>query len=717
MMSSSKEPLQEPLTFAFPSRPPRVPAKPVSFSRHGVTWDDPFAWLRADNWRDVLKDPRALPADIAKILKAENRYTEASFEPLKTLQRTLVREMRGRILENESSVPVQDGDYLYFSRYQKGAQYPQYCRRAALPSLTVSRRVEIMLDAHAMAKPYDYFDLSGVYHSPDHRLLAYALDIKGSEYYTLHVKDLTSGQLLEDIIEDVADDVVWSADSAGFFYIRVDANHRPKDVMYHRLGTSRDDDMLIYHEADDGWFLGIDHTLDRSFLTISAHDHESSEVWVVPLDQPLASPRCLAPRAPHVEYSVEHHPMLGGTFFFLSNHDGAEDFAVFRAPSSSSSREAWVPVIPAKSGCLRLSLLVFEDYLVRLEREDGLPRLVVRRFQDGHEWTIAFDEEAYSLGVSQGAQFQTHLLRFGYSSMTTPHETWEEDLRNGQRALLKRQNVPSGHNPHDYVTRRLMAKAPDGQGVPVSLLMRRDTPLDGSAPCLLYGYGAYGHAMSAGFSVTRLSLVDRGFVFALAHVRGGMDKGYAWYKNGKREHKTNTFTDFIAVAEHLIAQKYTQAGRLVAHGGSAGGMLMGAVANMRPDLFAGIIADVPFVDVLNTMLDAELPLTPPEWPEWGNPIEDEEAFHRLKSYSPYDNVTPQAYPAMLILGGLTDPRVTYWEPAKWAARLRQAQQGAAPIFLKINMDAGHGGTTGRFDFLKEIAQGQAFALAAVAKKY
>jgi oligopeptidase B len=380
------------------------------------------------------------------------------------------------------------------------------------------------------------------------------------------------------------------------------------------------------------------------------------------------------------------------------------------APLEAPGRENWRELIPHRAGTLQLGIALLRDWLVRLERTDGLPRIVVRRLSDGAEHSIAFDEEAYSLGMVGGYEFATDNLRFSYSSMTTPSEVWDYDMRTRGREMRKRQEIPSGHNPDDYVTRRILAPAHDGEMVPVSILYRAGTKLDGSAPLLLYGYGAYGHAIPASFSTNRLSLVDRGLVYAIAHIRGGTDKGWRWYREGKLAHKENTFRDFIAAGEHLVREGFTAKGRIIAHGGSAGGMLMGAVANMRPDLFGGILAEVPFVDVLDTMLDDTLPLTPPEWNEWGNPIVDPQAFQRIRGYSPYDNVKAQAYPAMLVLAGLTDPRVTYWEPAKWVARLRASKTDNNPLLLRTNMDAGHGGAAGRFDRLEEVALGYVFAL-------
>jgi oligopeptidase B len=417
-------------------------------------------------------------------------------------------------------------------------------------------------------------------------------------------------------------------------------------------------------------------------------------------------------REPGIQYDLEEG---GDVFFILTNSGGAKDFRIMTAPVADPREENWTELVPHEPGRLILSIMGFRDYLVRLERKEGLPRIVVRNRATGDEHVVAFEEEAYSLGLSGSYEYDTDIIRFSYSSMTTPAQVYDYDMRTRERVLLKTQEVPSGHNPDDYVTRRLLAAAPDGELVPVSLLYRKDTPLDGTAPCLLYGYGSYGIAIPASFNTNCLSLVDRGFVYAIAHVRGGKDKGYGWYEDGKRDRKENTFTDFIAAARHLVAQRLTSHDRLVAQGGSAGGMLMGAIANMAPEAFAGIIAEVPFVDVLNTMLDATLPLTPPEWPEWGNPIESEQDYRTIAAYSPYDNVSAQAYPPVLAVAGLTDPRVTYWEPAKWVARLRERKTDDNPVLFRINMDAGHAGASGRFSRLEEIAYGYAFALKVVGK--
>lgn len=693
------------------SRPPRAEIRPKSSVVHGIALRDDYDWLRAANWKEVLRDPATLPADIRAYLDAENAYCKALMAPTRALQRDLVKEMRGRIKEDDASVPQPDGPFLYYSRYRKGAEHPLICRKPRDGKGSDSkRREQIMLDADALAHGKDFFDLGDTAHSPDHALLGWSADEAGSELHTIRVRDLASGEDLADSVGDTTGDIVWRGDSRAFAYVRLDADHRPSRVLLHRLGQPTEQDRLLHEEADAGMFVDIDETQSGRFLLISISDHETSEIRVVDLDEPEAMPVTVAPREAGRQYSVEHH---GDDFLILTNADGAEDFKIVTAPVGDPSPSNWRDLVPHKPGRLILSHLCLEGRLIRLEREDGLPRIVIRDLATGAESSIAFDEEAYGLGIDAGYEFETDTLRFIYASMARPAETYDYDLATGERVLLKRQEVPSGHDPAAYRVRRIFATAPDGEQVPVSLLHRADIALDGSAPCLLYGYGSYGSAMSASFRTRPLSLVDRGFVYAIAHVRGGTDKGWRWYLDGKRDKKTNSFTDFIAAAEALIARGFTARGRIVAEGGSAGGMLMGAVANMAPELFGGIVAEVPFVDVLNTILDDSLPLTPPEWPEWGNPVSDIKAFETIRSYSPYDNVKPQAYPPILAMGGLTDPRVTYWEPAKWVARLRATMTGGGPVLLHTNMEAGHGGAAGRFDSLKETALAYAFAIQAM----
>ncbi|WP_245518158.1 S9 family peptidase [Azorhizobium sp. AG788] len=686
---------------------PEAPRRPTARTLHGVTVHDDYAWLRADNWRDVMRDPALLPADIRTYLEAENSYSAHYFAAYGELKERLITEMRGRIKEDDANVPSPDGAFAYYSRHRTGGQHPLICRKA-LPD----GAEEILLDGDREADGKAYFRLAPARHSRDHARLAYAADEAGSELFTLRVRNLATGADLPFSIADTTGDLLWGGDGETLYYIRRDEEHRPSMVFRHRIGTPPESDELIYQEPDKGFFVSLGETQSGTFGLIACGDHETSEVHLLDLADPSATPRLVAARTVGLRYDVEHHPDLGGadTLILLTNADGAEDFKLVTAPTAAPQKENWRDLVPHRAGRMILSHTAYRHFLVRLEREDGLPRITLRALASGEEHAIAFAEEAYGLGLNGGYEFDPKSLRFTYSSMTTPAEEWDYDMAARTRVLLKRQEVPSGHDPAAYVTRRLFATAADGEQVPISLLYRADTPLDGSAPCLLYGYGAYGMSMPASFSTTRLSLVDRGFVYAIAHVRGGTEKGWHWYTDGKLAKKTNTFTDFIAATEHLVQARLTRPEKIVAQGGSAGGMLMGAIANMRPDLFAGIVAEVPFVDVLATMLDDTLPLTPPEWPEWGNPITDPDAFRTILGYSPVDNVTAQAYPALFALAGLTDPRVTYWEPAKWIARLRAANTGTAPILLKTNMEAGHGGAAGRFDRLEEVALVYIFAL-------
>ncbi|MEM6382552.1 MAG: S9 family peptidase [Pseudomonadota bacterium] len=692
--------------------PPEIDA-PVAEKRptqriiHGQTLRDDYAWLRADNWQQVMREPDTLPEDIRAYLDAENSYASAALAPVAQLKETLKLEMRGRIKEDDSSVPAPDGPYAYGTRYREGGQHPMIVRQDRNGGGEL-----VLLDGDELAKGKAYYRLGGSSHSPDHRYLAWSFDDKGSEKFTLRVRDLSAGvDLVERLEETSGGGGVWSADGLTLYYTRLDDNHRPSRVFRHELGTDPADDVLVYEEADPGFFVGVGKTLSGRFVIIDCHDHQTSESWLIDLEGVDQTPRLVAPREVGIEYSVDHQ---GDKLIIHTNADGAEDFKIAEAPVDSMSREGWSDIEPHEAGRLILDVITFERHLIVLERAGGLPRLRMRPADGGvaAQWqTIEFDEPAYALGIGTNLEYSADILRISYSSPTTPGQTIDIDLVSGDRTVRKTQEVPSGHNPRDYQVRRLFAPAEDGEQVPFTVLTRADHIDDGRAPCLLYGYGSYGISIPASFSTNALSLVDRGMVYAIAHIRGGKDKGFGWYKAGKAEHKQNTFSDFIAVRDALVADKIIAAGKVVAQGGSAGGMLMGAVANQAPEKFAGIVAQVPFVDVLNTMLDDTLPLTPPEWPEWGNPIADATAFARIRRYSPYDAVSAQDYPAIFALAGLTDPRVTYWEPAKWIARLRALTTGEAPILLKTNMDAGHGGAAGRFDRLDEIAEVFAFALA------
>ena len=566
---------------------------------------------------------------------------------------------------------------------------------------------QILLDGDAEAEGKSYFRIGGRGHSFDHRRFAWTVDENGSEFYTLRVKDLETGKVLDDIIERCSGGFVWAGDHQTVLYTVLDDNHRPCKVLRHRIGTDPAGDVLVYEEADAGFFLNAGLTESRRFVVIDAHDHITSEVRLVDAERPDSAPMLIAPRDPMTEYAVSHH---GDRLIILTNADGAEDFRIVETPVASPGREHWVDLVPHRPGVLIVGFEVYARWLVRLERENALPRIVVRDLENGEEHEIAFEEEAYSLGLAGSYEYDTDTLRFTYSSMTTPEHVYDYDMRTRERAVRKVQEVPSGHDPADYVTRRIMAPSHDGELVPVSVLHCGDTAIDGSAPLLLYGYGSYGMSMPASFGTTRLSLVDRGFVYAIAHVRGGTERGYGWYTDGKLAKKTNTFHDFIATAHALADRGFTRRGRIAIHGGSAGGLLVGASTNMEPELLHAVIAEVPFVDVLNTICDDTLPLTPPEWPEWGNPLENEAAYDCIAAYSPYDNVEAKAYPHVIATAGLTDPRVTYWEPAKWVAKLRATKTDDRLLVLHTNMEAGHGGAAGRFDRLKETALVYAFVL-------
>ncbi len=686
--------------------PPRAAMRPKVHRHHGHAREDPYAWLKDRNWRAVMRDPAQLDPDVRAYLEAENAYTAAVMAPSEGFRRRLFEELKGRIKPDDASVPQKDGPYSYYQRFRPEGQYPVFARRHGEAA---DAPEQVLLDGDREATGLPYFSLAACRHSPDHRLLAYAVDGNGSEIYTVHVKDLSTGEVLPDRLGGARGDVVWAADGRTLFYTVLDEEHRPRRVYRHRLGDDQAADALVYEEPDPGFFVGLDRTESGRFVLIQSWDHTTSEVRYLDAGEPEGAFALVEPRARDVEYDVTDH---GDRWLIRTNADGAKDYKVVEAPLDRPGREHWQDVVPHEPGRLLHRLLAFRDFVVRLERVDALPRIVVRRMADGAEHAVAFDEEVYELGLVRGYEFDTATLRFTYSSLATPQRVYDYDMATRERVLRKEQEIPSGHDPAAYAVRRLFATSHDGERVPISLLHRKDTPQGGSAPLLLYGYGSYGLTVPAGFQPNRLSLVDRGFVYAIAHVRGGRERGQRWYEDGKLAKKPNTFRDFVACAGHLIEAGYTSAGRIAMHGGSAGGMLVGAVLNMRPELFGAAVANVPFVDVLTTMCDAELPLTPPEWPEWGNPLEDEAAYRTILSYSPYDNVGPKDYPHILVTAGLTDPRVTYWEPAKWVAKLRALKRGDSLLLLKTEMTAGHGGPSGRYSHLEEVALSYAFLLRA-----
>ncbi|MEX0730658.1 MAG: S9 family peptidase [Aquisalimonadaceae bacterium] len=684
------------------TQPPIAAVRPVSAEFHGHRREDPYAWLRDCRWREAMREPALLQPDIRAHLEAENAWTDSVMAPLGGLRGRLVNELRGRIREDDSSVPMRDGDYWYYSRYREGGQHPVICRRTGEDG-----EEQILLDGDDEARGKEYFRLGAIEHGPDHRYLAYAVDVAGAEVYVIRFRDMLTGEDLPDTLTDANGGFAWAADGRTLLYTVLDAEHRPRRVYRHTLGQDPAGDALVYEEQDPGFFVGVGGTASDRFLVIESHDHTTSETRVIPADRPDAEPRVLAARERDVEYDVEDH---GDRWLIHTNAGGAEDFCIMTAPLDFEGRATWTSLIDHQPGRLIETMVVYQNWLVRLELADGQPSIVVRSLVDDSEHRVGFDEDCYQLGVIPGYEFATDNLRFTYSSFTTPARVFDYHMGDRSRVLRKAQEIPSGHEPARYVSRRLLATAPDGERVPISLFHHRDLTPGPETPLLLYGYGAYGITSLPGFAPNRLSLVDRGFVYAIAHVRGGQERGYRWYRQGRLGDKPNTFSDFIACAECLIAEGYTGVGRISVHGGSAGGLLVGAVLNQRPDLFRAAVADVPFVDVLNTMLDPELPLTPPEWPEWGNPIEDAQAYRTILSYSPYDNVRAVDYPHLLVTAGVSDPRVTYWEPAKWVARLRAVSTGNGLLLLRTNMSAGHGGASGRFDYLEEVAERYAFLL-------
>jgi oligopeptidase B len=687
--------------------PPIARKDPKRIEQLGRVRVDDYAWMKDDNWQQVLRDPQVLRSDVRAHLEAENAYTKAMLASTEPLQAELFAEMKGRIKEDDATVPAPDGPWEYYARYELGAQHPIHARRPRGASEGEGEGEQVLLDEDALSKGKPYFHVGAASHSRDHALFAWAADEQGSEYYTIRVKDLASGAEIGAPIESAYGDFTFSPDSQWLFWIWRDENARPSKVF--RRPARGGEDVLVYEERDEGMFLGVGTASDESHVLIHVGNQETTELWLIPAATPTAQPVVAEPRRVGVKYELDRWT---DRWVIRTNDDGAIDFKLCVSEAAVPAKATWRDWVAHEPGRYITGFAAYAGHLVRAERVNALDRLVVMA-RNGPAHEIAFAEQAYALHLEGGYEYETTTTRFVYQSPTTPRQWFDYDMETHERTLRKTQEIPSGHDPSRYVARRLYATAADGEQVPITVLMLKETPLDGSAPVLLYGYGSYGHAMEPSFSIRSLSLVDRGWIWATGHIRGGSDKGWGWFLDGRREKKTNTFSDFIACAEHLVAQGYATKGRIAAYGGSAGGMLMGAIANMRPDLWGAIVAAVPFVDVLNTMSDTTLPLTPPEWPEWGNPIADAEAYDRIAGYSPYDQVKDQPYPPVLATGGLSDPRVTYWEPAKWVAKLREHNTADTPVLLKINMEAGHGGASGRFEFLKEIALDYAFAIWAV----
>ena len=673
--------------------PPAAPRRAHSFTAHGVTIDDPYAWLRDPGYPEVT-DP-----DILGYLEAENAYFEARMAPHRPLIDQLYAEMKARIKEDDASVPQKDGNWLYWTSFETGGEYRKWWRRPV-----AGGDDELILDEPALAGGREYFRLGALAVSNNGRLLAYAIDDNGSERFTLRVKDLATGAHLPEVIEGTLSDIVWTADDSGFLYGLANEQWRTDNARFHRLGTDPANDVELFREADEGFRVAVSETSDRQWLVIATGDHVTSEIYLLPAADPLAPARLVAPRLAGREYDVDTH----GDTLFIHTNDTHPNFRLVTA--SIEQPGEWSERIAPSAQFYMTGITCFRDFLVVEGREDGLDQIEIHRYSGGTPRRIAFPEPSYDAGLGDNPEYDQQVLRLGYESMVTPGTVYDYDVASGALTTLKVQEIPSGYARENYATERLSIRGRDGAMVPVSIVYPKDFSRDGSRPLFLYAYGAYGYAIPPGFSTGRLSLLDRGFAYAIAHIRGGDDLGREWYLDGKLEKRTNCFNDFVDVARALVSGGWTSAGRIAIAGRSAGGELMGAVANSDPELWGAVIADVPFVDVLNTMLDASLPLTPGEWPEWGNPIEDAAAFALIRSYSPYDNVRAQAYPPMFISGGLNDPRVTYWEPAKWAAKLRHVKTDANVLLLKTNMGAGHGGKSGRFESLREAAEEHAFVL-------
>lgn len=663
--------------------PPDVAQRPHEMTHHGVTRSDPYYWLRE------REDP-----DVIAYLEAENAYTDAATAHLKDLEDALFDEIVGRIQQDEASAPTFDDGYWYYTRYEEGKEYPIYARRRG----TMDAPEEILLDANERAEGRGYYAVGSYEVSEDGRLMAFAEDTVGRRIYTVRFKDLQTGEILPDVLFPATPSMAWANDGRTLFFARQDLETlRTYQILRHRLGEAPEDAAVAYQEDDPEFAVAVTRSKSDRFLLVGAYQTLSDEWRYLDADDPEGTFTVFRPRERGHEYSVEH---AGDHWYVRTNAGGATNFKLARAPTEAP--DAWEDLVPHRADVLLEDFDVFAGAVVTQEREGGLSRLRVRTKDGALDHEVDFGEPAYAAALGYTPTYDTAVVRYHYTSMTTPQSVYDYDLGTREAALVKRTPVLGDFDPARYVTERLWATARDGTRVPISVVRRRETAVDGTAPLLLYGYGSYGYSSPASFSTPRLSLLDRGFAFAIAHVRGGQEMGRQWYEDGKLLRKMNTFTDFIDAAEHLVAERYADPGRLYAQGGSAGGLLMGAVVNLRPDLWDGVVANVPFVDVVTTMLDETIPLTTFEYDEWGNP-NDATYFHYMLSYSPYDNVEPKAYPPMLVTTGLHDSQVQYWEPAKWVARLRDLKTDDAPLLLKTNMEAGHGGASGRFRRYREIA--------------
>jgi len=676
-----------------PTSPPTAEKRDHSYSHHGITIADPYYWLKDQSY------PTVDDTDILDHLKAENAWFEARMKPQQALVDELFEEMKGRIKEDDSTVPQKDGDWLYWSEFEEGAEYRKYYRKPV-----AGGDAQLILDENALADGHEYFRLGAFSVSKNGRYLAYSADTNGSERFTARIKDLQTGELLPDEIPGTLSGLVWVKGDTALVYGLADDNWRVHDATLHVLGTPVSDDVELYREtADEGFRVGTGLSAQEDWLVIATGDNETSEVRLVPADDPTAEPILVKARQKGVEYDVD---VRDGTLWVHTN----DDHVNFRlATATLDAPGEWTTLIPGSDEFYLTDFDLFKNFYVTEGRLRGLDQIQLRDYADPNlVKPIAFTEASFDAGLSNNPEYDQNTLRLAYESMVTPDSVFDYHVDSGELELLKQQEIPSGYDVDLYTTERVEIPARDGTMVPVSIVMRKDRPKTG--PLHLYAYGAYGYAVPPGFSTTRLSLIDRGYAYAIAHIRGGDDLGRKWYLQGKLNERTNTFNDFVDVAKGLVDKGYTEKGKISISGGSAGGELMGAVVNTDPDLWGAVVAHVPFVDVLNTMLDKDLPLTPGEWPEWGNPILSKQAFAYILSYSPYDQVVAQDYPPMLVTAGLNDPRVTYWEPAKWVAKLREVKTDDNELLLKTNMGAGHGGKSGRFESIREAAEEVAFIL-------
>jgi oligopeptidase B len=681
-----------------PVAPPIAKRVPTTRERHGDTVIDEYAWLRDKDDPDTLA-----------YLEAENTWTEAQLAHTKPLQEQLFQEIKARIQETDLSVPMRRRGWWYFTRTEEGKQYPIHCRKRATDADTAHAPAEdtpeeVLLDQNVEAGESEFFSLGALDVSPDGRLLAWSTDFAGAELYDLRFRDLTTGQDLPDLVPGTHYGSAWAADNRTFFYVKPDEAVRPYQLWRHTLGTAPETDVLVYQEDDERFYLGVGTTKDDAFIILHLGSKVTDEVWFLDAAEPDGAFTVVQPREQDLEYGIEHH---SGRFFVVTNADGAEDFKLMEAPVAAPGRAHWTEVVPHRPGVKLGGIDVYADHLVLFERTAGVRRIRVRKLSTGDEHLVEQPEEV-STASGGSAEFDTHVMRYGYTSMVTPSSVFDYDMDTHERVLLKQQPVLGGYDPERYETARTWATASDGVRIPISIVQRKDRAPGG--PGFLYGYGSYEASMDPSFSSVRLSLLDRGFVYAIAHIRGGGEMGRRWYTDGKFLKKRNTFTDFIACAEHLVAEGWTTPEQLAIRGGSAGGLLMGAVVNERPDLFGAVIAEVPFVDALNTILDPTLPLTVMEWEEWGNPVESPEYYAYMKSYAPYENVRAVDHPPMLVTAGLNDPRVSYWEPAKWVAKLRVTKTDTNRLLLKTEMGAGHMGPSGRYDAWRDEAMVLAFVI-------